>query len=192
MDIIALEGLSGVGKTTLAPLVARELDAEQLDAIPHDMARHRRIADATHDPTQRHLFYLWALATACERALKKNRASNKLWVIESFVGRTTAYHTGMGSTLSVDLWSMVPRPALSILVTCDEQVRRERIARRPWQSYWQTRSEGVIDRIRDAYRPFADIEINNDRGDALETAWRIGAIVRSLTTDRSGRDFCME
>lgn len=192
MIIIALEGLAGVGKTTLAPLVARELGAEQLDAIPKNMDWHRRIADASQNPTYRHLFYLWALATSCRQALNKDEASDKLWVVESYVGRTTAYHAGMGSTLSVDLWNIVPRPALSILVTCDEQVRLERIARRPRPSYWRGLSEEVIEEIRDVYEPFADIEISNDRSDAETTAKCIAGIVTSLMPDRNSSSFSVE
>ena len=126
MRIVALEGLSGVGKSTLAPMVARQLGAELLPAIPIDLQERRKEADASDNPTFRHSFYVWAIATTCQRV--RYWPDHTLWVVESYMGRAMAYHLGMGSTLRVAPWALVPQPAVSVMVTCDEDVRLSRRA----------------------------------------------------------------
>jgi thymidylate kinase len=175
--IVALEGLSGVGKSTLAPLVARRLDAELLPAIPDDLDAQRKQVDDTDNPTLRHLFYVWAIATTCQRV--HSASEDALWVVESYLGRTMAYHLGMGSTLWLAPWSLVPEPRLSVMLSCAEPVRRERLRQRGTPTYWQQRAEDAIERIRDAYRPYSDVQVPNDRDSPDVTADRIARLVTS-------------
>lgn len=177
MRIVALEGLSGVGKSTLAPLIARRLGAQLLPTIPDDLDAQRKEVDMSDNPTLRHLFYLSALATACQRA--ETGPVDTLWVAESYIGRAMAYHVGMGSTLWVSPWTLVPKPALSVMITCNEPTRRERIRQRGAPTYWRQRSEDAIERIRDAYPPFGDVSVANDQSSPDATADRIARLARA-------------
>ncbi|GAA4536515.1 hypothetical protein [Amycolatopsis samaneae] len=175
MRIVAIEGLSGVGKSTLAPLVAERLDAQLLPTIPRDLGVYRKQADDGDDPTFRHLFYVWAIATACQRAAAA--PTDSLWVAESYIGRAMAFHIGMGSTLWVSPWTLVPKPVLSVMVTCDDPIRRERIRQRGVPPHWHQRAEDSTEPIRGAYRPFADVEVPNDENSPEVTADRIVQLV---------------
>jgi dTMP kinase len=180
MRIIALEGLSAVGKSTVAPLVASRLGIEQVPAISPELQGVRKVADAAADPTSRHLYYLWALTATCQEL--SDRKSDETVLIESYVGRTMAYHRGMGSQLGLDPWILLPRPTLSVLITCDEGLRQARIATRGALSYWQQRSEESIEQVRAHYAEFADVTVTNDR--SLEDC--VGKIVRLARHVTSG------
>ena len=126
-----------------------------------------------------------AIATACQRA--QSSLDDPLWVVESYIGRAMAYHIGMGSTLWVSPWTLVPKPELSVMVTCDEAARRERIRQRGTPTYWRQRSEDAIERIRDAYRPFGDVEVPNDQGSPDATADRIAHLVTTKLSEGQHR-----
>ncbi|MEV6448485.1 hypothetical protein [Amycolatopsis sp. NPDC051716] len=181
MRIIALEGLSGVGKSTLAPLVAQRIGAELLPAIPMDLDAQRKQADASENVTARHVFYLWAIATACQRA--RESATGALWLVESYIGRAMAYHLGMGSSLQLAPWTLAPKPQVSVMITCNEQVRLQRISARGEPTYWRRRSESSIESIRDAYNEYADLSVPNDNTSPDCAAEQIARAVRAMLNE---------
>lgn len=168
MVLIVLEGLSCVGKTTLAPRLAAQVGAEFVPSIPPELAAARRAVDAQRDVEARHLFYLTALAVTSATIRPRIDAGGKI-LLESYLDRAQAFHLGMGSAVSVDVHFLV-QPDVVIILECDESVRRRRVSERslPKSSYWRERSERCVEQIRLYYdaHPFAE---HVDSSSSIET-----------------------
>lgn len=152
MAFIVLEGLSGVGKSTLAPLVAEQLDAEFLPSIPHEFAAARRMVDQQKDVEVRHLFFLAALGVTSLALSSRLVEDSRHLVLESYIARAQAFHKGMGSGLEVNMGHFL-QPKLTFYLDCEEHVRRQRIEQRGGKAtnYWQRRAEESAMSIREEY-----------------------------------------
>ncbi|MES2638576.1 MAG: phytanoyl-CoA dioxygenase family protein [Myxococcota bacterium] len=126
--LIALEGLDGVGKSTLAAALTAELSAEALamPGLPRSVA-HSVFAGLGDDPTSRCLFH-----AACARALgvkaRELTAAGRHVIIDRYWLSSVAYARARGVTLDLDaVERAVPSPDVSVLVSLDEPERRLRL-----------------------------------------------------------------
>ena len=154
---VVLEGLSAVGKSTVAPVAARLLGAEFIPTLPAWLADTRQRIDSTRVTAARlHFWMMCNYATA--DAIEATLASGRDAVVESYFYRTLATHTaiGIGSPPEIN-WRSVPYPDLALLLTVDEQIRQERLELRRGTgkyTYWTSSEEANVAATVAAYASF--------------------------------------
>lgn len=127
--LVVLEGLDGVGKSTVARELAARLDAHLLatpgDALaPFREQLERYYAEA---PTARALFYMSTVTRAAELALGL-LADGRSVVIDRYLLSTLAYCRSAGARTAVlRVCGSLPRPDLTVYLHAPVAVRARRI-----------------------------------------------------------------
>ena len=153
---IAVEGLSAVGKSTVAKLLAGELNAKLMRTIPLEFNDLRKFVDSRRSIDARFCLFLSAIFCVAEEIESVLQEGNNV-VVESYIYRTIAFHQGMGSNLSIEVPRNLITPNYTFLLTCDEEEReRRRKARSPKGSiyYWEQLSEENATMILQEYARF--------------------------------------
>ena len=154
---VVLEGLSSVGKSTVAPVAARLLGAEFIPTLPAWLADTRQRIDSTRVTAARLHFWMMCNYAAAD-VIDATLASGRDVVVESYFYRTLATHTaiGIGNPPEIN-WRTVPYPDLALLLTVDEQVRQERLELRRGTgkyTYWTASEESNVAATVSAYASF--------------------------------------
>ncbi|HEV7899250.1 MAG TPA: AAA family ATPase [Planosporangium sp.] len=160
--LVVLEGLSAVGKSTLAPLLARAVPARFLPTVPPEFEDARHRVDNPGSLMARLHFWMMANYAAAQAIRLALRAGGDV-VVESYFYRTLATHAAMGvTTLPVVDWDYAVTPDLAVLLTVDEEVRQRRLAARPpdSRSYWSRLEEANVETIRRTYDTFGLMRID--------------------------------
>lgn len=130
--LVVLEGLDGVGKSTLSPLLAQALDAELLQTPPEVFRPVRSEIEAAvaHHPLARTLFYAATVAMASDRA-RQVLESGRSVVLDRYWLSTVAYARLRGvknrfASITADFL----RPHATIYLHARTAVRRQRLAGR--------------------------------------------------------------
>lgn len=147
--VVALEGLDGVGKSTLAADLAQALGAESLamPGMPRSAA-HAVFLAIGDDPTSRCLFH-----ASCARALglraREFVSRGRDVVIDRYWLSSVAYARARGVTISFEaVERAIPAPDVTILVTLDEAERCRRLDfRGPTSVDRETMADGFADRV---------------------------------------------
>jgi len=129
---IALEGLDGVGKTTLAKDLAEKLGGVYMSTPGDRFADYRGfIIDALgDDQLGRALFYASTVSAQGRRALRQVAVGRSV-IMDRYWPSTIAYATARG--VDVNLEALTPGfvlPDLVVLITLDEKERRSRLSNR--------------------------------------------------------------
>jgi thymidylate kinase len=129
---IALEGLDGTGKSTVAAALARRLGAELLRTPPAALAPVRPLIDEAFEssPTARQLFYAATVAEASDRA-RRTLDTGRSVVIDRYWFSTVAYARVREGSL--DLSVVEPRllrPHLTVFLELEEPLRHRRVRTR--------------------------------------------------------------
>lgn len=129
---IALEGMDGTGKSTLARALAEALDATLLRTPAEALATVRPIIDAAVAPSAvaTQLFYASTVALASEEA-GAILATGRSVIVDRYWASTVAYAACRAS--QVDLGNVaraLREPDLTVYLSADEGVRTRRLARR--------------------------------------------------------------
>jgi thymidylate kinase len=159
---ITLEGLHGVGKSTVADMLANHLQgAILIPTIPFELQAARRFVDSSADVNARYLFYLSAVSIASDR-VRALSGAGRIVIAESFIHRTVAFHAGMGASARVDLASLqMPAPDLSFYLHCDDSVRGLRLlGRNVATNRWRALAEMRAPDIADAYAAFPLVRVD--------------------------------
>jgi thymidylate kinase len=150
---IALEGLSGTGKTTIARSLAEVLRAVQVPTVPDEYKILRNYFEAPEQLDARFLFFLSAI---CEAGLEVRRhaLSGRHVVVESYLARTIAFHRGMGSAVTVELPGLL-RPDVTFHLICTGIERQRRRSRRGGDRHlWDQLARARAASIAREYRRF--------------------------------------
>lgn len=129
---IAVEGLDGTGKSTLAAALAARLGATLLHTPPREFCELRPVLDATFapSPVATQLFYSATVVYASDRA-RQLLARGIPVVVDRYWLSTVVY--AACRTCHVDLSAVEPvllRPDLTVFVDADEAVRQQRLTAR--------------------------------------------------------------
>lgn len=144
---VVLEGLSGCGKSTVASLLEEEGWCRVSPPHPslHDA---RRIVDADPDALEaRHLLFLTGLSLDSIE-VKRHLTAGRRVVADSWVYRTTATHTVLGSRVGYIALPWLPEPDYAFFLDCPEDIRRSRRQTRGqtdplWKAETEIRSDQV-------------------------------------------------
>jgi radical S-adenosyl methionine domain-containing protein 2 len=126
--LIALEGADGVGKSTVARMLATALGGQVVTSPPPSLAHERAQADAA-PATERRAWYLRANRVSAETT-ETIRAQGIPVVMDRGAASTLAYAAAESETEVAPWPSDLPRPDLLIVLELDEAERTRRITTR--------------------------------------------------------------
>lgn len=154
---IVLEGLSAVGKSTVAPLVAEQLGASLVETLLPAFDDVRVQVDRSRLVMAR--LHFWLMCNyAVSDLVREHLAHGRDVVVESYFYRTLATHAAMGAGALPDVdWVRAATPDLTVLLTLDEPRRQERLAERQLSgalSYWSRLEESNVEITRSTYDSF--------------------------------------
>lgn len=157
---IALEGLRGCGKSTIAPLLADELGALHVPTIPAEYSQARTFLDRhSHNVDARAHLFASALLITAERVRALLDADTSV-VIDSYMQRTIATHCAYGTTIDLAQPANLPR-AITFRLECSASVRAARLRRRKKAStWWDVLADQLSTRIDDEYSKFPSYRID--------------------------------
>jgi thymidylate kinase len=148
---VSIEGLNGVGKTEVVKNVRDKLGYLLVPVSPSFRSAMEAM-EREEDLNARYLLFLSAMIHSSNR-IKVAQQCGKAVVVDGYVARTHAYHVGMGSSLRVNIDQWLLKPTVSILLTCEEKVRQQRIARRSRpRDLWDDLADRSVDSINAYYR----------------------------------------
>lgn len=130
--LLVLEGLDGVGKTTVAMLLAERLSATLLSTPDASLRGARGMIDNlySHSPEAAHLFYASCVAHASERAEEETSRGRDV-VLDRYWLSTWAYDHVRGARLRLgELTRRLRAADFTFLLTTADEERRRRLAAR--------------------------------------------------------------
>lgn len=179
---LVVEGLSAVGKSTIAPLLAQRINAVYLDTLAPELRAARRHIDQQRLLQARLHFWMMVNYVASDTVRGILRSGQDV-VIESYFYRTLATHAAMGIQRLPDVdWNLALKPDFIIELTLAEDIRQLRLAARVrtgHRSYWSELEERGINVSRQAYASFDLNQVNTTN---LDPSQIVTAIMRSMTT----------
>lgn len=124
--LILIEGVDGVGKTTITKLLCLKLGAQLFKSPQEPFEKMRVYYDNHHSHLARYLFYISTLVAA-SRDINEKLESGDL-VCDRYLVSTLAYHDILGvDTTVVDIDKLgLPEPTYSFCLTAKEYIRNER------------------------------------------------------------------
>lgn len=125
--LIVLEGLDGVGKTTVSRALADALGARWTTTPDPAIRTVRERIDATWNPTERALFYAGSVLQAGREA-RADRAVGRDVVVDRYWASTVAYARASGADVDLEtLEHHVPPADITVFLVATESVRRRRL-----------------------------------------------------------------
>lgn len=177
---IVLEGLSAVGKSTVAPLLARSLDAEVMTTLVSEFEHLRKAVDERQLVMPRLHFWMMTNYAASEE-IRHTLAQGRDVVVESYFHRTLATHAAMGVTKLPEVdWDRALTPDMAFLLSVDESVRQHRLVereRRNGLSYWSRIEESNVEITRRTYESFGLISLETNGLDVAGVVQRLTQLV---------------
>lgn len=181
-----VEGLSGVGKSTVARLLSERLGARLYQTPPKIFRSARTRFDKGPVNASRFLFYLSGIVCS---SLEVSRILRKVPVVcDRYVYTTTCFHAAAG--VSTALWEkvvsgLVVRPDLTVLIVCNDAERERRLSGRGLTvNDKRERSDGLDPRFLEEYRKRRLPEIDNSSGDPIVA---VNAVLQMLGMSELGR-----
>lgn len=126
---VCIEGVDCVGKTSVAELLARRIDAVYYKSPGGMYAKERKVVDELVDPLRRYFFY--RAATQYDSGIIGGLLKHSSVVCDRYIYSTFAVHAAMDEKIQslFEITGLV-MPDYVFLLTADEAVRRKRLAER--------------------------------------------------------------
>jgi dTMP kinase len=188
---LVIEGLDGVGKSTIAAAVAEATGAELLSTPGGDLREVRAVLDERYrdHPLASALFYASTVARVSD-CVRRNRTIGRPTIVDRFLLSTLVYGEQQGvGRLIAPLGHLFEVPTLTAFLTAPIGVRRERIRSRgkPTEGDLDT-LDPVRDRLLvDLFRRYGQywcpgrfVEIPTGNRPAWQVAAELVAIVETL------------
>lgn len=180
---IVLEGLSAVGKSTIAPLLADGLDASLVETLLPSFDEVRVQVDRSRLAMARLHFWLMCNYIVSDM-VRTHLADGRDVVVESYFCRTLATHAALGAThLPPVDWDRAATPDLTVLLTVTEQERQRRLAEREQGgrlSYWSRLEESNVGLTRRTYESFGLTTLDTTGLDSAGVVDRLTKLAENL------------
>jgi len=174
---VVLEGLSGTGKSTCGRIVAARLAAVLLDAPLPPLDAVRPAMDGM-PLSVRYLFYLTAVAHVSE--VVKTQLARTAVVCDRYVLTTQCFHQAAGLRVLDSSSLGLLEPDLTVLITCEDNVRRRRLlARGMTVSDLREQTPGLEAAFLNAYRAEGLPEVDTTGRTAEEAAEQVLRLLRA-------------
>jgi dTMP kinase len=177
---VVVEGLTGVGKSTISPLLAEALNGRYIDTLLRDFEPVRRKVDESSSVAARLHFWMMANYTISD-IVQPILASGTSVVIESYFYRTLATHGAMGVDKLPEIdWSHARRPDLAVLLTLDEQERVNRLRARDGatiRNRWHRLGLETADATEKLYEMFGLVPVDTTGLTPDQTVARIAQLL---------------
>lgn len=159
---IALEGLSGSGKTKIAKLLAKKLNAVYFKTPPPPFSLFRNYVDRNFSHEDRYYFYLAGIMLASEKIKKILEKDNV--VCDRYLYTTLAFHAAVGvKTHNLSELKFILKPDVLFFVDCKDRLRQTRLRQRPLTYNDKMEIKLQTDRkFLSQYKKFRMIQLNNE------------------------------
>ena len=168
---ISLDGVDGVGKTTVAKLLASDSSFQYYKSPAGPFAQLRKEVDAHATPLERYCFY--RLATQFDSIQISQLLKTKSVVCDRYIASTAAYHIAMDARIRVihDEAGLI-KPHFAFLLGARSEVRDKRLLGRAKISsdIEIERNSAFLDRVADIFMSFGLIYIDTSDITAEEVA----------------------
>lgn len=155
--LIVLEGLEGVGKTSLGQAAAALLDAEYVKTPPAQLNGVRAYIASLDNPAVNFHFYFAGLL-----AVQRQIGGDGLVLCDRYLRSTIAYHdAGRSFETPLSGLDLLAVPDLTVHVTCTAATRNERVAARGNHIYDRPIVNEVA--IEEYFASVADVKFENER-----------------------------
>jgi len=126
---IAIEGVDGSGKSTLCAILAKKLGATSYSTPPKKYLSFRERVDNNASPEEHYKFYRNGIYDASKEieaiiANKGKVVSDRYWL------STYTYHQVMGAQVSMNDFSQIILPTITVILTINENIQIDRILAR--------------------------------------------------------------
>lgn len=175
-NFVVIEGVDGVGKTTLAKLLAERNDYTYFYTLPEPLSSIRKQVENLRDFNFRFYYYLAAIVAAQIPLRKLLDAGSKI-VVDRYVYSTFAMHQALGVSTEVVNFDQMPIiwPDCGIVLCATPSVRTTRQGARPVQADHDRhieQSSKILDIAQNIFRGFNGLtEIETSRSD-IETVYQ--------------------
>lgn len=175
---VSLEGVDGVGKTTVAKLLAAEGIFQYHKSPSGPFAQLRKEIDARATPLERYCFY--RLATQFDSTQIVRLLETSSVVCDRYIVSTAAYHIAMDARIRIihnDAGLLKPR--FAFLLGARSEIRDKRLLERATISsdVKIERDSAFLDRVAEAFTSFDLTHIDTSDMTAEEVATAIKRIV---------------
>ncbi len=175
---VSLDGVDGVGKTTVAKLLAADGSFRYHKSPAGPFAQLRKEVDAHANPLERYCFY--RLATQFDSVQISKLLETNPVVCDRYIASTAAYHIAMDARIRViHNDSELLKPHFAFLLGARSEVRDKRILERA-KVLSDVKLEGdstLLDRVAEIFMSFGLIYIDTSDITAEEVAMAIKRIV---------------
>lgn len=166
--LIVLEGLSGVGKTTIGGILAKEMQGILYKMPPEPFLSVRDVIDQEACLKARFVFYLAGILQAVEEI--KEILIDKPVICDRYLLTTICYYLALGVDTN-DLMissSCLLKPDFSFLIICENNLRLKRLKDRELSfNDKQEQKFNIEQKVLAEYKKFNLIEIDNSANDPL-------------------------
>lgn len=152
--LIVFDGCDGVGKTSCALALAKEMDAMYYKTPPKIFDSIRVEIESFNDYDLRFHFYLTAMLYAAKEieALLKNTSV----ICDRYIYSTIAYHRAIGIKTPENLEKLFPQPDYAFLLHAQDEVIKKRLSERSVFGFFDTNFEIQ----KKAFKEFQSFNLN--------------------------------
>jgi thymidylate kinase len=169
---IVLEGLGGVGKTTVGKILAEKIGGVYVKTPTDSFLSARKEIDACADPMARFFFYL---STVIQASAEISHILETAPVVcDKYILATMCWHRAMGVDVHVPKFVNIRIPDFTFLLTCSDLKRIERLDRRDGSKLLSDDLEEAYSQESQQYNP---IVLDNSSDDPLIV---VGAVLKII------------
>jgi dTMP kinase len=122
---IVIEGIDGVGKSTVGSLLAEQIGAFFFQTPPNSFSSTRDIIDKSAKVNSRFFFYLASVTYTSE--IIQECLKEKPVVCDRFIISTLGYHKSIGLNIEIDIQKLnLQKPDFTFFLTIDNEIERQR------------------------------------------------------------------
>jgi dTMP kinase len=175
---ISLDGVDGVGKTTVAKILATDKSFRYYKSPAGPFAQLRKEVDTHANPLERYCFY--RLATQFDSMQISQLLKTKSVICDRYIASTAAYHIAMDARIRViHNDAELLKPHFAFLLGARSEVRDKRILERA-KMLSDIKLEGnsaLLDRVAEIFMSFRLLYVDTSDITAEEVATAIRRIV---------------